>query len=69
MLRSGLFNRVLAVLGLLAGASLVAAGLASEPARAGLQDTLTTGTIVAWIFMLWTGATLWRKGRPATIAR
>lgn len=63
MLRSGLFNRVLAAIGLLAGASVVAAGLASEPANAGLQDSLTTGVIVSWVFMLWTGVALCRRAR------
>jgi hypothetical protein len=63
MLRSGLFNRALAAIGLLAGASVVAAGLASEPANAGLQDSLTTGVIVSWVFMLWTGVALWRGRR------
>lgn len=64
MLRSGLFNRVLAAIGLLSGTSVIAAGLASEPANAGLQDSLTTGVIVSWAFMLWTGVTLWRRRRP-----
>lgn len=63
MLRSGLFNPAVAVIGLLAGASVVAAGLASEPANAGLKDSLATGMIVSWVFMLWTGVALWRGRR------
>lgn len=61
MLRSALFSRVLAGLGLLAGLAVVGAGLASGPANADLQDTLSTGVLVMWVFMLWAGVVLWRR--------
>ncbi len=66
MFRSGIFSRILCGLGAIGGASMLAAGLASAPSQAGLQDSLTTGVMVAWVWLLWTGVVLWRRaGRTA----
>lgn len=66
MFRSGVFNRVLCGVGAVAGACVLGAGLASEPSRADLQDSLTIGVMVMWIWMLWTGVVLWRRAGRAT---
>lgn len=61
MLRSRLFPRILVAIGLIAGILLLAAGLLNLPGQATLQDNLTVGTVVMWIWMLWTGILLARR--------
>ena len=63
MVLSGVFPRTLAVVGLVAGVGVVAAGLASEPSQAALQDSLTGAVLVMWVWMTWTGLLLWRRAR------
>lgn len=61
MWHSRLFNRVSCGFGLVGGLTSIAAGLCSGPASVDLQDTLSTGTILAWVWMIWTGVVLWRR--------
>lgn len=61
MLASGLFPRVLGGLGIVTGLVVLAGGLFSEPAHASTQDSLTTGVLVMWVWMVWTGVLLWRR--------
>ncbi|MPV37034.1 hypothetical protein [Georgenia subflava] len=61
MWRTRDFPVALHVLGLLAGLSAVAAALASAPSMRELQDTLSFGAFLMWIWMLWTGVLLWRR--------
>jgi hypothetical protein len=68
MLVSRLFPRVLGLIGLVAGLATVAAGLFSEPSQAGTQDSLTTGVLVMWVWMSWTGIILWRRTGKTTRA-
>jgi hypothetical protein len=69
MLASGRFPRSLSGVGIVAGLGIVAAGLFSEPAQAGTQDSLTTAVLVMWVWMVWTGVLLGRRRRRATAER
>jgi hypothetical protein len=69
MVTSGVFPRVLSVVGLIAGLGIVGAGLVSQPSHAGLQDSLTTAVMVMWVWMLWAGVLLWRRAPKRTAAR
>jgi hypothetical protein len=64
MWRSTSFSRVLAGLGLLAGAAFTAVGLALvAPRLAGGAEALSSAAALLWIWMLWTGVVTWRA-RP-----
>lgn len=60
-LASGVFPRSLAIVGIITGVGITAAGLFSEPSQAGTQDGLTTFVLVMWVWMIWTGVLLWRR--------
>jgi hypothetical protein len=62
MHRAGVFPRVLCIVGLVGGVSLVLAGLAfNAPALASTHDVLLAGVPLLWIWMWWTGALVWRR--------
>lgn len=62
MLRSGLFPRSLAVLGLVSGAALVAAQPLIAPAFGSVWGVLGgVGVNGFWVWMLWAGVLLWRR--------
>lgn len=61
MWRSALFPRVLAGLALVAGGLLGVVGLALvAPRFADLANGLTSGALLFWVWMLWTGVLAWR---------
>lgn len=61
MWRAALFPRVLAALALLPGGLLALVGLALQSPRfADLADALSTGALVMWVWMIWTGVIVWR---------
>ena len=64
MWKSGAFNRVLALLALVAGALFTLLGLAFvAPRFSSVAQGLGAGAILMWIWMVWTGVVLWRA-RP-----
>ena len=63
MWRARAFPVVLHVLGLVAGVSGLAAGLATAPSASGVQEALSIGAIVMWVWMIWAGVVLWRRPR------
>jgi hypothetical protein len=64
MWRSALFPRVLNALALVGGAALILAGVAFQSPRfTALSDGLTSGAVLFWVWMLWTGVLLWRATR------
>ncbi|HEU4568348.1 MAG TPA: hypothetical protein VFR99_09965 [Marmoricola sp.] len=66
MWRSQLFPRVLAGLGVVAGAVLSVLGLAVvAPRFAGLADTFSAAALLMWVWMLWSGVVCWRSGARA----
>jgi hypothetical protein len=64
MWRSGLFPRVLAGLGAVAGvlSALVALAFAA-PRFAGMSQALSSAALLFWIWIIWTGVVLWRARR------
>jgi hypothetical protein len=71
MWASGLFPRVLSGLGLVGGFGMVLSGLVfNAPKFNGLNDTLSSGAALFWIWMLWTGVLCWRAtpGRASSPA-
>jgi Domain of unknown function (DUF4386) len=66
MLRSALFPRVLAGLGLLGGAVMTLSGLAfGAPEYASAQAALQAAGFAMWIWMIWSGVLMWRAGPRA----
>lgn len=63
--RSGDFPRLLAAVGVLAGAAILVSGLLTAPATYPLASALSAAVIVWWAWTLWVGITLARRtGRP-----
>lgn len=61
MWASGLFSRVLCAIGLVGGVLMAVAELAfGAPKFNGLNDALTSGAFLFWIWMLWAGVVCWR---------
>jgi hypothetical protein len=66
---SGLFNKLLSGLALVAGVLITVAGLvATGPSQNQILQTLTAAALLMWIWMLWTGVVVWRA-TPARTAR
>jgi hypothetical protein len=63
MWASRLFPKALCVLGSVAAALLVGAALLTDPGRSGLQDTLSLGIELMWVWGIWAGVLLVRR-RP-----
>ncbi|MBV9831127.1 MAG: hypothetical protein JOZ82_05985 [Marmoricola sp.] len=65
MWHSRCFSRVLVVLGLAGGLLMGATALLVTPSLAGAYAAvLGLGTLLSWIWMLWTGIAVWRAPRP-----
>jgi hypothetical protein len=66
MLRSVLFPRVLAGLGLLGGVLMTVDGVAfGAPEYASAQAALQAAGFVMWIWMIWSGVLMWRASPRA----
>jgi hypothetical protein len=64
MMRSGLFGRVLPIIGVVASIPLVLVGLAfGAPSSAGVANGLQAATGLMWLWMIWTGVLLWVRSR------
>lgn len=62
MWRSGLFARVLCLIGIVSGAGGVVLGVAfASPSYAGVAQALNFSVALFWVWMLWTGVVLWRR--------
>lgn len=59
--RSGLFPRVLNVLGLAGGAGMTLVQLATAPSLAGFLTALNVAILLAWTWMIWAGVLVWRR--------
>ena len=61
MWASGLFSRVLCTIGLVGGVGMAVSALAfAAPKFNGFNDTLSSGALLFWIWMLWAGVVCWR---------
>ena len=58
---SGLFSRVLCIVGLVAGAGALALGLAlTRPDAATIAEAFEFAVLLFWVWMLWAGVVCWR---------
>lgn len=70
MWRSGLFPRVLSILGLIAGVGVTLGAMFVAPSFAAVYDILGSAAFLFWIWMLWAGVLLWIRTpkRAAVVA-